>query len=185
MLTLGTTVPPFHLPDLAGQWRSADEFAAAPGLLVAFICSHCPFVQHIRRAFGRVTADLQQRGLAVVAINSNDEVAFPEDGVDGMRREAEAGGYNVPSLRDEAQQVAKAYCAACTPDLILFDRDRRLVYRGQFDGSRPRSGTPVTGEDLRAAADAVLSGLVVPTEQRPSVGCNIKWKRGNEPEYFR
>jgi hypothetical protein len=187
MLPLGTELPPFRLPDLNGRVYSVDDFASAPGLLVMFICPHCPFVRHIRRELGRVTGALQQRGLAVVGINSNDESAFPMDGLDGMRAEAADGGYTFPYLRDESQEVAKVFRAACTPDLFLFDGSRRLVYRGQFDSSRPRmaSPIPVTGEDLRAAADAVLGGGALPAVQRPSIGCNIKWKAGNEPEYFR
>jgi peroxiredoxin len=187
MLELGTVLPPFRLPGLDGRLCASDDFASAPGLLVAFICPHCPFVRHIRRGFGRVTAELQQRGLAVVGINSNDEAAFPMDGLDGMRAEADDGGYTFPYLRDESQDVAKAFRAACTPDLFLFDAARRLVYRGQFDASRPRMTTPVpvTGEDLRHAADAVLTGRPVSAVQRPSIGCNIKWKPGNAPDYFR
>ncbi len=183
MLELGTVLPPFRLPDLEGKMVSADDFASSPGLLIAFICPHCPFVRHIRHQLGRVTTEYQRRGLAVVGINSNDEVAFPQDDVKGMREEAADAGYSFAYLRDESQEVAKAFRAACTPDLFLFDRARRLVYRGQFDASRPRNSTPVTGEDLRAAADAVLAGTEVAALQRPSIGCNIKWKRGNEPEY--
>jgi peroxiredoxin len=187
MLELGTGLPPFRLPGLDGQWYASDDFASAPGLLVAFICPHCPFVRHIRRVFGRVTAGLQQGGLAVVGINSNDEIAFPMDGLEGMRAEAADGGYTFPYLRDESQEVARAFRAACTPDLFLFDASQRLVYRGQFDSSRPRTANPVpvTGDDLRAAAEAVLAGTPVPPVQRPSIGCNIKWKPGNEPAYFR
>jgi peroxiredoxin len=187
MLELGTLLPDFTLPGIDGRVYAPGDVAAAPGLLVAFICPHCPFVRHIRRVFGRVTAELQQQGLAVVGINSNDEVAFPMDGIAGMRAEAADGGYTFPYLRDESQAVAKAFRAACTPDLFLFDGSRRLVYRGQFDASRPRSATPipVTGADLRAAADAVLAGRPVPAEQRPSIGCTIKWTPGHEPDYFR
>jgi peroxiredoxin len=186
MLELGTKMPAFRLPGLDGNLISGDDFRSSPALLVAFICPHCPFVRHIRREFGRVTTELQQRGLAVVGINSNDEIAFPQDDVAGMKEEAADGGYTFPYLRDESQSVAKAFRAACTPDLFLFDRARALVYRGQFDSSRPRSSAPipVTGEDLRAAADAVLAGTPVPPLQRASIGCNIKWKPGNEPEYF-
>jgi peroxiredoxin len=187
MLELGTLLPEFTLPGIEGRVYAPGDVAAASGLLVAFICPHCPFVRHIRRVFGRVTAELQQQGLAVVGIDSNDEVAFPMDGIAGMRAEAADGGYTFPYLRDESQAVAKAFRAACTPDLFLFDGSRRLVYRGQFDASRPRSATPipVTGADLRAAAEAVLAGRPVPAEQRPSIGCNIKWKPGHEPDYFR
>jgi peroxiredoxin len=182
MLPLGTVLPAFDLPDFTGAMVRAASFRGAP-LLVAFICRHCPFVRHIRSEFARFTRDYQTRGLQIVAINSNDVGSFPEDGPDGMKQEAAEAGYTFPYLYDESQEVAKRFRAACTPDLFLFDASGALVYRGQFDDSRPRSATPVTGADLRAAADAVLSGAPVPATQRPSLGCNIKWKRGNEPEY--
>ena len=187
MLDLGTALPSFRLPGIDGHEYGPEQFAAAPALLVTFICPHCPFVRHIRRELGRVTRELQARELAVLGINSNDEDAFPMDGIDGMREEAADGGYTFPYLRDESQRVAKLFRAACTPDLFLFDGSRHLVYRGQFDSSRPRTASPlpVTGEDLRAAADAVLAGTPVPSVQRASIGCNIKWKPGNEPDYFR
>jgi len=183
MLELGTQVPPFDLPDTGGHPVSSASFAGRP-LLVAFLCPHCPFVRHVRQELGRFAREYEARGLAIVGINSNDEEAFPEDGVDGMRREADAAGYPFPYLRDETQAVAKTYRAACTPDLFLFDATGALVYRGQFDDSRPRNAVPVTGRDLRAAADAVLEGRPVPADQRPSLGCNIKWKPGNAPDYF-
>jgi thiol-disulfide isomerase/thioredoxin len=154
-------------------------------MLVAFICPHCPFAQHVRHGFSRFAKEYQERGLVVLAINSNDEQAFPEDGLAGMKEESAQAGYAFPYLRDESQQVAQAFHAACTPDLFLFDRDRRLAYRGQFDDSRPRNDKPVDGADLRAAADAVLAGRPAPERQIPSIGCNIKWKPGNEPDYFR
>jgi peroxiredoxin len=185
MLPLGTRVPPFSLPDLDGIMRSPEEFSSAPALLVAFICPHCPFAQHVRQGFSKFAKEYQERGLVVFAINSNDERAFPEDGLAGMKGEAAQAGYTFPYLRDESQQVAQAFRAACTPDLFLFDRDRRLAYRGQFDDSRPRNDRPVDGADLRAAADAVLAGRPAPEPQKPSIGCNIKWKPGNEPDYFR
>lgn len=186
MLPLGTPVPAFHLPDLNGRLVSPDDFREAPALLVSFICRHCPFVTHIRRGFAQFTREYQARGLAIVAINSNDVTEFPEDGPEGMREEAAEAGYTFPYLFDETQEIAKAFRAACTPDLFLFDRDRKLVYRGRFDDSRPRTQPPmpVTGRDIRAAADAVLSGQPVPQDQKGSVGCNIKWKRGNAPDYF-
>lgn len=186
MFPLGTSVPGFTLPDLSGVMVSPDDFRAAPALLVAFICHHCPFVTHIRQGFARFAAEYQPRGLAIVAINSNDVDAFPEDGPEGMREEAAAAGYTFPYLFDETQDVAKAFHAACTPDLYLFDRDRKLVYRGRFDDSRPRTNPPmpVTGRDIRAAVDAVIAGQPVSPDQRGSVGCNIKWKRGNAPDYF-
>jgi len=183
MLPLGTMMPSFRLPAATGETVSSDSFAGGP-VLVAFICHHCPFVRHIRREFARFAAEYQGRGLSIVAINSNDAVSHPEDGPDGMRQESDEAGYTFPYLYDETQAVAKAFRAACTPDLFLFDARGALVYRGQFDGSRPRSAVPVTGSDLRGAADAVLEGRAVPPEQRPSVGCNIKWKRGNEPDYW-
>jgi thiol-disulfide isomerase/thioredoxin len=184
MLALGTPLPSFVLPDFDGRPVSSADFDRAPALLVAFICHHCPFVRHIRSEFARFANEYQVGGLAIVAINSNDSVAFPQDGPDGMREEARAAGYVFPYVFDESQSVAKLFRAACTPDLFLFDSSRRLVYRGQFDDSRPRTSTPITGRDLREAADAVLASRPVSETQRPSIGCNIKWKRGNEPEYF-
>ena len=186
MLPLGTRLPSFALPDFDGRVVSSDDFADAPALLVAFICGHCPFVTHIRHGFAQFAREYQARGLAIVAINSNDVEAFPEDGPDGMRDEARIAGYVFPYLFDETQGVAKQFRAACTPDLYLFDRDRTLVYRGRFDDSRPRTNPPmpVTGREIRAAVDAVLAGTSVTQDQRGSVGCNIKWKRGNAPDYF-
>jgi peroxiredoxin len=184
MLDLGTALPPFRLPRLGGGEVSSDDFADAPALLVMFICPHCPFMQHIRRELGRFSRDYAPRGLAMVGINANDEAAYPDDGWDGMQAEAADGGYAFPYLKDDTQAVAKAFKAACTPDLFLFDRSRRLVYRGQFDSSRPRNNQPVTGADLRAACDAVLAGQTPSPDQRSSIGCNIKWKRGNEPDYW-
>ena len=178
MLPLGTGLPPFRLPGLSGEIVTSDAFAGRP-LLVAFLCPHCPFVRHVRKGFAQFASEYQARGLAVVGINSNDIEAFPDDGPDGMREEAHEAAYDFPYLFDESQEVAKAFRAACTPDLFLFDGNGRLVYRGQFDSSRPRSAVPVTGEDLRAAADAVLQGRQVDTPQRPSLGCNIKWKGGS------
>jgi peroxiredoxin len=184
MLELGTALPPFRLPRFGGGEVSSSEFDSAPALLVVFICPHCPFMKHIRHELGRFSRDYMPRGLAMVGVNSNDEVAYPHDGWDGMQAEAEDGGYAFPYLKDDTQAVAKAYRAACTPDFFLFDGARRLVYRGQFDSSRPRNPVPVTGADLRAACDTVLAGQVPSADQRSSIGCNIKWKPGNEPEYF-
>ena len=183
MLALGTTAPAFRLPDYDGRWHSLEDFAAQPALLVAFICSHCPFVRHLRKEFAAFAREYAARGLAVVAINSNDVVAYPQDGPDAMRAEAAELGYGFPYLLDESQDVAKAYQAACTPDFFLFDASRKLVYRGQFDDSRPGTERPVTGADLRAAVDALLAGRPPVAEQRPSLGCNIKWRRGQEPAY--
>ena len=183
MLPLGTPLPAFALLDFDGRMVSSAQFDQSPALLVAFICQHCPFVRHIRSEFSRFAREYQPRGLAIVAINSNDIVAFPEDDPGGMRQEAQDFGYSFPYLFDESQDVAKMFRAACTPDLFLFDATRRLVYRGQFDDSRPRASTPITGRDLRAAADAVLESREVSSAQRSSIGCNIKWKPGNEPDY--
>jgi peroxiredoxin len=183
MLRLGTVAPTFRLPDFTGRMHSIEDFAGQPALLVAFICSHCPFVRHLRREFAAFAREYAARGLAVVAINSNDIVAYPQDGPNAMRAEAVELDYVFPYLLDESQAVAKAYEAACTPDFFLFDGTRRLVYRGQFDDSRPGTGRPVTGADLRAAVDALLAGHAAVAEQRPSLGCNIKWRRGNEPAY--
>ncbi len=184
MLELGTTLPSFRLQDINGKTVTSDDFARSRGLLVAFLCPHCPFVRHIRSEFSRLAQDFQQRGGAVVAINSNDVAAVPEDGPDGMTQEVREVGYTFPYLFDETQAVAKAFRAACTPDLFLFDGAQRLVYRGQFDDSRPKSQVPVTGKDLKAAVDALLGGSAVPAEHRPSMGCNIKWKAGAAPNYF-
>lgn len=184
MLELGTPAPDFALPDFDGRRHALADFAGAPALLVAFICEHCPFVRHVRAAFAALARQYQPRGLAVVAINSNDIGAYPQDGPDAMRAEAAQLGYVFPYLLDESQAVAKAYHAACTPDFFLFDGARRLAYRGQFDDSRPGNGRPVTGADLRAAVDAVLAGRAPAAEQFPSLGCNIKWRPGNAPAWY-
>jgi len=185
MAPLGTAAPDFQLPDTTGKRVSAHELRSAPGLLVMFICNHCPFVKHIRAGLAQFAKEYQARGVAIVAINSNDAKAYPDDSPAEMAEEVRRAGYAFPYLYDETQAVAKAYGAACTPDFFLFDRERRLVYRGQFDDSRPGNNRPVTGADLRAACDAVLAGRPVATEQKASIGCNIKWKAGNEPPYFR
>jgi peroxiredoxin len=184
MLPLGAKAPPFDLADPSGRRYSLAGFEGSKALLVAFICKHCPFVAHVRVGFAALATEYQKRGVAVVAIASNDVQAYPEDGPEGMAAEAREAGYDFPYLFDETQEVAKAYGAACTPDFFLFDPERRLFYRGQLDGSRPGNGVPVTGEDLRGALDAVLDGRPAPQVQRPSLGCNIKWKPGNEPVYF-
>lgn len=182
MLPLGTTMPSFRLPDFEGRIVSSDDLRGNAAV-IAFICNHCPFVRHIRHEFARFAREYQARGLKVVAIGSNDLEAFPQDGPAGMKQEAQEVGYTFPYLVDDTQAVAQAFHAACTPDLFLFDAAGKLVYRGQFDGSRPNSNVPVTGADLRAAADAVLAGKMPSADQKPSLGCNIKWKRGNEPAY--
>ncbi|MGC2421741.1 MAG: thioredoxin family protein [Candidatus Acidiferrales bacterium] len=183
MLALGTAAPKFKLPDPSGKMVSLDDFKDATALVVAFICNHCPYVKHIRKEFAALAKEYQSRGVGVVAINSNDVENYPDDSPDKMAEEIKRVGYTFPYLYDESQQVAKEYRAACTPDLYVFDKGQRLVYRGQFDDSRPGNGRPVTGADLRTALDAVLAGRAVPANQRPSVGCNIKWKRKNAPDY--
>jgi peroxiredoxin len=183
MLALGTRAPGFNLPDFDGAMHALGDFDASPALLVAFICNHCPFVQHIRGEFARLAREWRTRGLAVVAVNSNDLEAYPQDGPEAMREEARSLGYDFPYLVDASQSVARAYRAACTPDFFLFDASRRLVYRGQFDDSRPGNGRSVTGADLGAAVDATLAGRTPAAEQKASLGCNIKWKKGNEPDY--
>jgi peroxiredoxin len=184
MLDLGTTLPAFRLRDIKGKAVTSNDFGASRGLLVAFVCPHCPYVRHVRSEFARLARDVQQRGISVIAINSNDATAFPDDSPEGMRQEASEVGYTFPYLVDDTQEVAKSFRAACTPDFFLFDNQRRLVYRGQFDDSRPRTQVPVTGKDLMAAIDALLAGKPVSPDQRPSMGCNIKWLKGGEPDYF-
>ncbi|NLS90966.1 MAG: thioredoxin family protein [Planctomycetaceae bacterium] len=184
MLPLGAKAPDFSLPDLDGTLVSLADYQDAPALLVMFICNHCPFVKHVAPELAKLGRDYADRGVAIVAINANDVENYAADSPERMREEAKRQGYTFPYLYDETQKVAKAYRAACTPDFFLFDGSRRLVYRGQLDASRPGSGVPVTGEDLRAALDAVLAGKPVPAEQRASIGCNIKWKSGGEPDYF-
>lgn len=182
MLPLGTALPDFSLVDAAsGSTVSADDLADRSALLVMFICNHCPFVKHVVGELGRLGEDYLPRGVGIVAINSNDVDAYPQDGPEHMKRLVEQEGWEFPFLLDETQEVAKRFGAACTPDFFLFDADRRLAYRGQLDDSRPGSDRPVTGRDLRAALEAVLAGEPVPEDQKPSIGCNIKWRPGNEP----
>lgn len=184
MLPLGTPAPDFKLMNVDGREVELADFASKPALLVMFMCNHCPFVVHVADQLAQLASEYMARGVAVVGINSNDTATHPADSPERMVAEAEERGYAFPYLFDETQAVAKAYRAACTPDFFLFDQDRKLVYRGQLDDSRPGNGVPVTGKDLRAALDAVLAGKKPVEEQRASLGCNIKWKAGNEPEYF-
>lgn len=184
MLPLGTPAPDFALPDVDGKTVKLSDFKDSPGLLVVFMCNHCPFVIHLADALAAFGVEYQEKGLAMVGISANDADKYPADSHDKMALEAEARGYTFPYLYDETQDVAKAYRAACTPDFFLFDADQKLVYRGQFDSSRPDSGVKPTGEDLRAACDAVLAGKKPSEKQLPSIGCNIKWKAGAEPDYF-
>lgn len=184
MLELGTKAPVFRLPDTEGNIVSLSDFDDAQALLMVFMCNHCPFVKHILDHFLALVQEYQARGVAVVGINSNDVESYPDDRPEMMAKVAREKGFPFPYLYDETQEVAKSYHAACTPDFFLFDAERRLVYRGQMDDSRPGNREPITGADLRAALDAVLEDRPVPARQRPSMGCNIKWKPGNEPEYF-
>jgi peroxiredoxin len=185
MLPLGTPAPDFHLPNVDGRMVDFAAAAGPRGTVVMFICNHCPFVKHVADQLATLGRDCMPRGIGVVAISANDVATHPADSPEQMVREAEERGYPFPYLYDDSQEVAQAYHAACTPDFYLFDADRRLVYRGQLDSSRPGSDVPVTGADLRAAIDALLAGRPGPATQTPSIGCNIKWKAGNEPPYFR
>lgn len=182
MLPLGTAAPAFSLPATDGSVVTLENFQGSSLLLVAFICNHCPFVKHIRLQLAALADEYKPQGVAFVAINANDVESYPDDSMENMQKEVVEAGYHFPYLLDESQAVAKSYDAACTPDFYLFDQDRLLIYRGQLDSSRPGNDIPVTGEDLRAAIDAALAGQPVSAQQTPSVGCNIKWKPGNEPE---
>lgn len=182
MLPLGTEAPAFALSDTDGSVFSSEDLRGAPAVLVMFICNHCPYVVHVRDEIARLGRDYADLGVGIVAISSNDATAYPADGPAAMAREKAAAGYSFPYLYDETQDVAKAYRAACTPDFYVFDRDLRLAYRGQLDASRPSNGLPVDGSDLRAALDAVLAGTAPDADQKPSMGCNIKWR--DAPDYF-
>jgi len=184
MLSLGTTAPDFKLPDTSGKTVSPADFKDKSALLILFICNHCPYVKHIRSGLAELARDYRSRSVAIIGINSNDVANYPDDSPAKMKEEVRIAGYTFPYLYDESQTVAKAYRAACTPDIYLFDKRRKLVYRGQFDDSRPGNGIPVTGKDLRAALDALLADKPVSPNQKASVGCNIKWKSGKEPDYF-
>jgi peroxiredoxin len=185
MLPLGTGAVDFTLTDaVSGKPVTLSHHRAGRPVLLAFICNHCPFVVHIRSGLARLGAEAQKKGVAVIGISSNDIENYPEDAPPKMKTEAQRAGYTFPYVFDEKQSVAKAYRAACTPDFFLFDKDGRLYYRGQFDGSRPSNRVPVTGADLMGAIDSMLAGKPAPATQYPSIGCNIKWKSGNEPEYF-
>jgi peroxiredoxin len=186
MLPLGTKAPAFSLMDLvSGKKISLETFADKRALLVMFICAHCPYVKHVQNEIARLGRDYRDKDVGIVAISANDVVVQPEDAPDKLKTMAQSLGFNFPYCFDETQEIAKAYTAACTPDFFLFDQDRKLVYRGQLDDSRPDNGKPNDGRDLRAAIDAVLAGRPVASNQKPSLGCNIKWRRGNEPPYAR
>ena len=184
MLPLGTQAPPFSLADTDGKTVSVSDFSGSPALLVIFMCNHCPYVKHVAEELKSLSDHYMPRGLAVVGISSNDAEKYPDDSPQAMAKEKQARGYPFPYLYDADQSVAQAYAAACTPDFYLFDGEMKLAYRGQLDSSRPKSNIPVSGEDLRAAIDAVLAGQAPSPQQTPSIGCNIKWKEGFEPTYF-
>jgi peroxiredoxin len=184
MLPLGTKAPNFSLPNVDGTTVSLADFAGAKALLVIFMCNHCPYVIHVAPELAKLAKEYQDKGVAVVGINSNDAASHPADSPEQMVHEVETRGYTFPYLYDEGQEAAKAYHAACTPDFYVFDKNHQLAYRGQMDASRPNSGVPLTGQDLRAALDAVLTGKPASSNQKPSIGCNIKWKPGGEPDYF-
>jgi peroxiredoxin len=184
MLPLGTTAPAFSLPDTKGNTISLESFEGSPALLVIFMCNHCPYVKHVAPELVRLYRDYANRGVAMVGISSNDPEAYPDDAPPLMLEEAKLQGYQFPYLFDAEQSAAKAYRAACTPDFFLFDAQRQLVYRGQLDDSRPKNDQPLNGKHLRQALDSVLAGHAITTPQLPSIGCNIKWKPGNEPDYY-
>lgn len=184
MLPLSTTAPDFRLPDTNGKIVALGDFKDKPALLVIFMCNHCPYVIHIRTGLAQLARDYAPRNVAIVGINSNDVENYPDDSPAKMKAEVKSAGYIFSYLYDETQAVAKSYRAACTPDIYLFDKNQKLIYRGQFDDSRPGNGIPVTGKDLRTAFDAVLAGKSVSSNQKASIGCNIKWKSGGEPDYF-
>lgn len=183
MLPLGTRAPDFTLPDTEGNRVSLKDFDDKNVLLVMFICNHCPYVKHVREELVRLARDYQPKGVGIVAINANDVANYPGDSPENMKKEKESAGYSFPYLYDETQEVAKAYTAACTPDFFVFDGERKLIYRGQLDDARPGNDEPIDGHDLRAALDAALAGELAPETQKPSMGCNIKWKPGHAPNY--
>ena len=186
MLPLGTTAPKFELPDVvsSNETISLATFSDCKALLLMFICQHCPFVKHVQQELAKIGQDYSDRSLGIVAISANDVANYPNDSPEKLKQMAEELGFNFPLCYDESQEVSKSYTAACTPDFFLFDGEQKLVYRGQLDDSRPSTDIPVTGKDLRQAIDAVLEGREIDFEQKPSIGCNIKWKPGNEPRYF-
>jgi peroxiredoxin len=185
MLELGTPAPPFSLPDVVlGRMISLDTFKQSDALLVMFICRHCPYVKHVQQELARIGNDYQKRNVGIVAISSNDAEAYPDDSAASLAEMSKELGFTFPLCYDESQETAKAYYAACTPEFYIFDKQRRLVYRGQLDDSRKGNEIPVTGQHVRAALDAILKGRQVDPDQKPSIGCNIKWKPGNEPQYF-
>ena len=185
ILEPGSKAPDFSLPDTGGNTVTLNSFKPAKAILIIFMCNHCPYVMHVRKGLVELERYCRERGVAVAGINSNDAENYPQDSPEMMAKESKEWGYRFPYLYDESQETAKSYGASCTPDFFLFDSDRKLVYRGQMDGSRPGNNIPVTGKDIRAAVDGLLEGREPLKEQKPSLGCNIKWKAGNEPDYYR
>lgn len=186
MLPLKTSAPDFKLPDVvSGKEISLSTVQDKKALLVVFMCRHCPFVQHIKEEIAKIGNDYKDTELGIIAISANDAEEYPDDSPSSLKEMAEELSFSFPFCYDETQEVAKAYTAACTPDIFLFDKDRKLVYRGQLDDSRPGNKIPITGKDVRVAIDAILNNKPVNTNQKPSMGCNIKWKKGNEPSYFK
>ncbi len=184
MMPLGTTAPAFSLPDLDGSIKSLQQCSGENGTVIVFMCNHCPYVKHVAPELSKVSKDYASKGISFIGISSNDASAYSEDAPDKMREEAELQGYAFPYLYDESQSVAHAYRAACTPDFFVFDKNLALVYRGQLDDSRPKTDKPLTGKDLRSALDSLATGDPIDASQKPSIGCNIKWKPGMEPDYF-
>ena len=185
MLALGTPAPNFKLPDVtSGNMVSLDDFKGKKALLVMFICRHCPYVQHVEEEIAKIGQDYQNKDIGIISISANDINLYPQDSPENLREMAQELNLDFPYLYDKSQEIAKAYTAACTPDFFLFDKDRKLVYRGQLDDSRPGNNLPVTGKDLRDVIDAILEDKPINPNQKPSIGCNIKWKPGNEPDYF-
>ena len=185
MLALGTLAPNFKLPDvISGNMVSLDDFKDKKALLVMFICRHCPYVQHVKEEIAKIGKDYKEKDIGIIAISANDSNLYPEDSSQSLKEMAKELGFDFFYLYDKSQEIAKAYTAACTPDFFLFDKNRKLVYRGQLDDSRPGNNLPITGKDLREAIDAVLQDKPINPNQKPSMGCNIKWKPGNEPSYF-
>ena len=184
MMPLGTTAPSFTLLDTDGTMKSLEDCRGKVGTVVVFMCNHCPYVKHVAPELAKIADEYKSKGIATVGISSNDISTHPDDSPEKMRQEAELQGYHFPYLYDETQEVARIYRAACTPDIFVFDSLLKLVYRGQLDDSRPKTDRPLTGKDLREALDALSAGLAVTSDQKPSIGCNIKWKPGMEPDYF-